>query len=361
MSCTHGEMCRPADSRRAALKRRFRGQRDAVHHLDRFEREIADGRFAGKHAGVGAVEDRVGHVGRFGTRGRGESCMLSSICVAMITGRWKRWHIAMIRFCSIGISSDVDLHAQIAAGHHHGVGCFDDFFQLRRVPRVFRFSRPREPLICWTAECPLSICTSSGERTKRQADEIDARFRRPNRVLAIGLAHCRRAELHAGQIDALPAANRAALHNAHRDAIRLFRDHFHADGAIGQHHAVADLQLVDERRIGRSQLIWRVRLRRLTNTNSSPRLQKIRSFGRFAEANFRSGQIDQDRDRLVDLVAQRANIVDMLLLHRPARHGPCSAERHRRPRRPVRRAARFSAQAGPTVATIFVRAAATSG
>ena len=49
-------------------------------------RILANGRFSREHTGVGPVENRVRHVGRFGAVGRSCSCMLSSICVAMITG-----------------------------------------------------------------------------------------------------------------------------------------------------------------------------------------------------------------------------------------------------------------------------------
>ena len=59
-----------------------------------------------------------------------ECCMLSSICVAMITGLRCRWQTAMIRFCTTGTVGDVDLDAQVAAGDHHGVGGLDDLFEV---------------------------------------------------------------------------------------------------------------------------------------------------------------------------------------------------------------------------------------
>ena len=87
--------------------------------------------------------------------GRGDSCMLSSICVAMITGRWKlmaRGDDPLLLDRHLG---HVDLHAQVAAGDHHDVGVRDDlveplerlaFFDLRddarrraaRTQNVFR-------------------------------------------------------------------------------------------------------------------------------------------------------------------------------------------------------------------------------
>ena len=43
-------------------------------------------------------------------------------------------------------------------------------------------------------------------------------------------------------------------------------------------------------------------------------MQKISVVWQIAKANFRPGQVDEDGDRLVDLVAERANVVDVLLL-----------------------------------------------
>ena len=44
---------------------------DAVHHFDRFDRELADSAFAGEHDGVCAIEHGGGDVGDFGARRHG--------------------------------------------------------------------------------------------------------------------------------------------------------------------------------------------------------------------------------------------------------------------------------------------------
>ncbi len=71
---------------RRAVPVRFHFPRDAVHGQDRFQRILTDCRLRGKHHRVGAVDDGIGHVGRFGARGAGVLTIDSSICVAVITG-----------------------------------------------------------------------------------------------------------------------------------------------------------------------------------------------------------------------------------------------------------------------------------
>ena len=52
--------------------------------------------------------------------------MLLSIWVAVITGTRAWWQASMICFWTAGTSGHVDLDAQVAARHHHGVGLGDD-------------------------------------------------------------------------------------------------------------------------------------------------------------------------------------------------------------------------------------------
>jgi len=59
---------------------------DAVEHLNALERIFADGGFAAEHDGVSLLEDGVGDIGNFCAGGIGEPIMLSSMCVATMTG-----------------------------------------------------------------------------------------------------------------------------------------------------------------------------------------------------------------------------------------------------------------------------------
>ncbi len=123
--------------RHVVLKQLFGGQSDAVHHLDRFARVLADGRFAREHAGVAAVENGVGHVGGLGPRRpprvlhavehlRGDDHRLLMFAAG--------GHDLLLHH---GHPGHVDLHAQVAAGHHDAVGRDDDLFQA--VERLLLF------------------------------------------------------------------------------------------------------------------------------------------------------------------------------------------------------------------------------
>ena len=86
--------------------------------------------------------------------GRRECCMLSSICVAMITGFCRgiaHGHDPLLHDRHLG---HVDLDAQVAAGHHHAVGRGDDLGQAGRAPPAFRSWRSRGPTSRASAAAP---------------------------------------------------------------------------------------------------------------------------------------------------------------------------------------------------------------
>ena len=87
---------------------------------------LADRRLAGEHAGVGAVEDGVGHVGRLGPRG--PPGVLHT--VEHLRRHDHRFLIPLAGADDLLLhhrhAGHVDLHAEVATGHHHGVGGIDD-------------------------------------------------------------------------------------------------------------------------------------------------------------------------------------------------------------------------------------------
>ena len=134
----------------------------------------------------------------------------------------------MIRFCTTGIwatsiSTPKSPRAtMIASADLH------DLVEL--VERFLLFDLGDDAGLASRCERRMSFRarTSSGAAHEAQADEVDARLRRPNRVLMIGVAHRRHAQLRARQIDALPAANRAPLHDPCMNSPGLFAFDDHA-------------------------------------------------------------------------------------------------------------------------------------
>ncbi len=101
-----------------------------MHHLHRLDRVLPDRRLAGEHAGVGPVEDGVGHVGRFGPRGKPRVLH----AVEHLRGDDHRLAVPMAGVDDLllhdGHPGDVDLHTQVAPGDHHPVGRLDDSLDL---------------------------------------------------------------------------------------------------------------------------------------------------------------------------------------------------------------------------------------
>ena len=99
---------------------------DRGHHLDGAHRVGAHGGLLGEHQGVGAVEDRVGHVGDLGARGprRGDHRL------EHLSGRddrpGERSRETDDLLLDEGHVLDPQLDPEVAAGHHHAVGGLDD-------------------------------------------------------------------------------------------------------------------------------------------------------------------------------------------------------------------------------------------
>ena len=96
----------------------------------------------------------------------------------------------------------------------------------------------------WDASSDFNSRTSSGLRTKLRPTKSASFFGCPGGVLPVALAQGRGAELDPRQIHPLPAADQARLdHRALGIAGTDLLDH-EAHRAVGQHHPVADRQLV---------------------------------------------------------------------------------------------------------------------
>ena len=186
----------------------------------------------------------------------------------------------------------VDLDAQVAAGHHHAVGFADDGLEARRSLPAFRSWRSRGPPSLARAAVAFSSATSLARRTKLRPTKsisfsaAQIAWRRSSSSIAAAL------ELHAGQVDALAAADHAALHDSAKRGIGLFGHDFHADRAVGQQHAVANSQLIDERRVGRRQFAGLLGLA-ADEAKFGVGAAIDRSAGELAEPNLGSRQVDQ--------------------------------------------------------------------
>src|SRR5580658_319338 len=112
---------------------------DARHDGDGFAGILAASGFSGEHDGVGAVEDGVGYVAGFGARG-----------ARVFDHRLEHLRSGDYRLAPGGGTADYVLlndgdffrghfYAEVAAGDHDSVGCFENFFQMIDGLRLFQF------------------------------------------------------------------------------------------------------------------------------------------------------------------------------------------------------------------------------
>ena len=148
-----------------------------------------------------------------------------------------------------GHLGDVDFHTQVAASDHDCVGDRHDLLQSIERFTFLDFCDDASRRAA-RFQNSLKLTDVVGRANKTEAHEVDARTGRPYCVSPVVFADRWRAEPHAREVDALVAANGAALDHPQFNAPGAFRNDFHADGAVGQHDAVAQLQFVDERRVG---------------------------------------------------------------------------------------------------------------
>ena len=104
----------------------FRFEHDAIHALERLDRKLAEGGFAGQHHGIGAVIDRIGDVADLGT---GRPWILSHGIEHVRRGDDRLAGQTGFQdepFLHVGHFFQGDFDAEIAAGNHDAVEGVDD-------------------------------------------------------------------------------------------------------------------------------------------------------------------------------------------------------------------------------------------
>ncbi len=208
-------------------------------------RIFADGRLAGEHDGVGAVVDRVGHVGDFGARG-----------ARVLDHRFEHLRGGDHGLGVLGGAADDVLlnggnffrrnfHAQIAASHHDAVGDLQDGFEMLDGLRLFQLGD--DPGVAAERRDAIAHQAHIFSRAhKGDGDGVDAVIERELEVFGVFLRERGRAHRDAGKIDAFVLAQHAAVDDL---ADHVVADHFvdaQLDEPVGEQNARALLDIFRE-------------------------------------------------------------------------------------------------------------------
>src|SRR6516225_657287 len=221
---------------------RFRGFDDAGHHADRLDGILACRGFRGKHHGIGAVENRVGHIGSFRTRrarvfGHGFEHLRSGDYGAAEFTRSRddvllhHRHLLRIHF-----------HTKVAAGHHYAIRDGEDLLEVLDGLRLFEFYDYRR-VFPGAAHQFFSEVHVFGTPYEAGSNVVCTMCQGKTQVQAVFFRECRNMQLHSGQVDSLVFPEDAAVDDlANNLGATCFVD-AQLDQAIRKEDAVAGFYL----------------------------------------------------------------------------------------------------------------------
>ena len=195
-----------------------------------------------EHHGVGAVVDRVGHVGDLGARGP-----------RVLDHRLQHLRGGDHRLAELGGAADDvllnggnllrrQLDAQVAAGHHDGVGGGEDGVQVLDGLGLFQlgddpgFAAVGRDAIAHQADILRGAHEGDG-------DGVHAVLQRELKILGVLFRQRGHAHRNAGQVDALVFAQHAAVDDLADHVVALHLVDAQLDQAVGEQNARALLDV----------------------------------------------------------------------------------------------------------------------
>ena len=221
---------------------RFHSAGDAVHDFDTGDRVGPGAGFPAQHDGVGFFGDRVGDVGDFGAGGH----WVGDHAFEHVGGddHWLAAFDAAAHDAALddGEFLDVDFDAEVAAGHHDGVGCIDDGVEVGDGLLVLDFGhdfRWQAGFLEFAAQ-KLEMGTVAHEA---HGDPVDADFRGEADIAAVAVGE--RGQLHADtrQIDVASRSQFSFREHAADDPFGGAADNLHVKHAIIDEDSVPLLEV----------------------------------------------------------------------------------------------------------------------
>ncbi len=234
---------------------------DTGHGADGRQRVSAGGGLGGEHDGIGPVENGVGDIGSFGTRGhrildhalehlRGDDAGLAELAAGTDDA-----------FLNERYLCKVHLDAEIAAGDHDTVGGIDDRIEILHGLGHLDLGDDGDPSAgawCTTlrrgaahAREPLSELNDIGGLTdKGEREKIEVVRDGPSGALPIPFGNRGRCQAGIGQVDALVARDHPPHDDAADEFIAATLDRGEPHRTIVDQHGMTRLDLIDERLVG---------------------------------------------------------------------------------------------------------------
>src|SRR5207249_6507180 len=194
------------------------------------------GGFGGKHHGVGAVENSVGDVAGLGACGARVFDHglehLSSCDDRLSPFRGAANHM----FLNYWDSFRRQLYAEVAAGYHHAIGCFENFFELIECLGLFQFGDHGNSTVV-SRDDLLGSSDIGGGTHERESYYVDAVFKTKFKVLAVFGSKRRNGKGGAGQVNTLVLAEKAAVDDLTFDLGSTDAHDTEFDQAVGEQNA----------------------------------------------------------------------------------------------------------------------------
>ena len=219
------------------------------HGLEGLHGVSACSGLTGQHDGRGAVVDGVCHVGDLGAGGAGVHDHavqhLGSGDDGLAEGEGTFDDILL----DAGQLGEVDLHAQIAAGDHDGVGGSQDAVDVVHALAVLDLGDDADVgvvLVQQVADVVHVLCGAH----EGSGDEVKALLCAEDDVVAVALAHIRHGQMDAGHVDALLVLDLAVVQHLADDVGVVHGLDLQLDQAVVQHDGAAGLHILRQVLIG---------------------------------------------------------------------------------------------------------------
>lgn len=224
---------------------------DAAHDLDGFDRVFSDAGFTGKHDGVGAVDDGVCDVARFGARGPG----VVDHRVEHLGRDDDGLRVALGEFDG-ALLDDRDLFeghfdAEVAAGDHDAVECGDDVVDVVDGLGFFHLGDDGE-VAAFFGHDAVDVFDVASAADEGERDDVGSGAQGPAEVGFVLVGEGGDGDGDSGEVEALVVGDHAAFDDAGADAGSVDCGDFEGDFAVVDEDAFAGGDVLGEAVVGGS-------------------------------------------------------------------------------------------------------------